>query len=74
MATLSNDRRIPGAWSIVFQLSRTEGFLSLYRGFVPKFVRLALGGGILMGSFEYILSTFETVYWFTVGKVEMPTF
>ncbi|ETO01206.1 hypothetical protein RFI_36233 [Reticulomyxa filosa] len=67
-------QQIPWALGMVYTLSRTEGVSSLYRGFVPKFLRLALGGGVLMLSFEYILNGFETVYWFTAGHVREPSF
>ena len=60
---------IPWACKAVFKLWEREGFLSLYRGFIPKVTRLALGGGILMFSFEWMLAGVETIHLMTIGRV-----
>ncbi|TPX48056.1 hypothetical protein SeLEV6574_g02264 [Synchytrium endobioticum] len=53
----------PGAivkysWSIpaLGRIAREEGFKSLYKGFVPKVMRLGPGGGILLVVFDFVSS------------------
>jgi len=39
---------------------REEGFGALYKGFVPKVLRLAPGGGVLLLVVEFTLGVFRT--------------
>jgi hypothetical protein len=41
-------------------IAREEGFVALYKGFVPKVLRLAPGGGILLLVVEFTLGMFRT--------------
>ena len=58
-------------WALqcVYNVYKEEGFLALYRGFVPKLLRLGLGGGILMFSFEYSLCFIEMVHLFATRQI-----
>jgi hypothetical protein len=38
---------------------REEGFTALYKGFVPKVLRLAPGGGVLLLVVEFTLGVFR---------------
>ena len=42
------------AWSGVYYIARTEGIRGLYRGFLPKVLRLGPGGGILLVVFDIV--------------------
>ena len=53
--------KIDWACKLVYNIYKTEGVLALYRGFAPKILRLGLGGGILMFSFEYCLAVIEYI-------------
>ncbi|KZT58155.1 organic acid transporter [Calocera cornea HHB12733] len=60
--------KVPGVapkynWAIpsLFIVAREEGFSALYKGFVPKVLRLAPGGGILLLVVEFTLNTFRQV-------------
>eukprot|EP01084_Bolivina_argentea_P215380 365646_1 len=59
----------PWALRAVYNVYKDEGFCALYRGFVPKLLRLGLGGGILMFSFEYTLMFIEMVHLFATRQV-----
>ena len=63
------NNKIPWALKCVYNIYRDEGVLALYRGFVPKLLRLGLGGGILMFSFEYSLIMMEMVHLFATRQV-----
>jgi len=41
-------------------IAREEGAVALYKGFVPKVLRLAPGGGVLLLVVEFTLSVFRT--------------
>lgn len=59
----------PWALSYVYSIYKNEGVFALYRGFVPKVLRLSVGGGVLIFSFEFMLSFLEYVHLITVGQV-----
>ena len=40
-------------------IAREEGFVALYKGFVPKVLRLAPGGGVLLLVVEFTLGVFR---------------
>jgi hypothetical protein len=40
-------------------IAREEGFAALYKGFVPKVLRLAPGGGVLLLVVEFTLDVFR---------------
>lgn len=40
-------------------IAREEGFAALYKGFVPKVLRLAPGGGVLLLVVEFTLGVFR---------------
>jgi len=48
-------------WSIpsLFIVAREEGILALYKGFVPKVLRLGPGGGILLVVYTVIMDSFK---------------
>ncbi|KAH6894318.1 mitochondrial 2-oxoglutarate/2-oxoadipate transporter-like protein [Thelonectria olida] len=48
------------AWPAVFTVAREEGFSALYKGFVPKVLRLGPGGGILLVVFTTVMDTFRS--------------
>ncbi|KFA68259.1 hypothetical protein S40285_01625 [Stachybotrys chlorohalonatus IBT 40285] len=63
---IQNTPRIPGqvpkynwAWPGVFTVAREEGFSALYKGFLPKVLRLGPGGGILLVVFTTVMDTFR---------------
>jgi solute carrier family 25 2-oxodicarboxylate transporter 21 len=41
-------------------VAREEGFAALYKGFVPKVLRLGPGGGILLVVFEVVSGFMRT--------------
>lgn len=43
----------------LFTIAREEGFAALYKGFVPKVLRLAPGGGVLLLVVEATLGVFR---------------
>lgn len=52
---IQNSPRVPGstpkynwAWPALVTVAREEGFSALYKGFVPKVLRLGPGGGVLL--------------------------
>ncbi|KAL6865732.1 hypothetical protein ACO1O0_001830 [Amphichorda felina] len=47
------------AWPSVFTVAREEGFSALYKGFVPKVLRLGPGGGILLVVFTGVMDMFR---------------
>lgn len=48
-----------GSYRLV-TIAREEGVRALWKGFVPKVLRLAPGGGVLLLVVEFTLSTFRT--------------
>jgi solute carrier family 25 2-oxodicarboxylate transporter 21 len=40
-------------------IAREEGLVALYKGFVPKVLRLAPGGGVLLLVVEFTLGVFR---------------
>ncbi|KAK0382798.1 hypothetical protein NLU13_9893 [Sarocladium strictum] len=47
------------AWPAIFTVAREEGFAALYKGFLPKVLRLGPGGGILLVVFTNVMDTFR---------------
>ncbi|KAM0439966.1 hypothetical protein ACHAPT_001066 [Fusarium lateritium] len=47
------------AWPSVVTVAREEGFSALYKGFLPKVLRLGPGGGILLVVFTTVMDTFR---------------
>lgn len=66
---INNNIYRPWAIKYIYNIYKNEGILSLYRGFLPKLIRLGLGGGILMFSFEYALTFIEMVHLFSTRQV-----
>lgn len=50
-------------WTLpgIIQIGRQEGFAGLYKGFTPKVLRLAPGGGVLLLVVEVVLDQFRKV-------------
>lgn len=50
-------------WTIpsVFTVAREEGFAALYKGFIPKVLRLGPGGGILLVVFTTCMDFFRSI-------------
>ena len=68
--TLNCMKKPDWAVFILKDIYKKEGISAFYRGFVAKVLRLGLGGGILIFSFEYVLSMFEFVYLLTAQRFE----
>lgn len=51
----------PWTFPGVVQIARDEGFAGLYKGFTPKVLRLAPGGGVLLLVVEVVLEQFRRV-------------
>ncbi|CAH0052916.1 unnamed protein product [Clonostachys solani] len=47
------------AWPGILTVAREEGFGALYKGFIPKVLRLGPGGGILLVVFTTVMDTFR---------------
>jgi solute carrier family 25 (mitochondrial 2-oxodicarboxylate transporter), member 21 len=63
---IQNSPRVKGvvpkynwAWPAVATVAREEGFGALYKGFVPKVLRLGPGGGILLVVFTGVMDFFR---------------
>lgn len=63
---IQNTPKVPGqvpkynwAWPAVFTVAREEGFSALYKGFLPKVLRLGPGGGILLVVFTGVMDMFR---------------
>jgi solute carrier family 25 (mitochondrial 2-oxodicarboxylate transporter), member 21 len=63
---IQNSPKVPGqvpkynwAWPAVATVMREEGFVALYKGFVPKVLRLGPGGGILLVVFTSVTDFFR---------------
>lgn len=66
---IQNTQRIAGVvpkynWTVpsVFTVFREEGFAALYKGFLPKVLRLGPGGGILLVVFTGCMDFFRTIH------------
>ena len=49
------------AWPAIGTVMREEGFAALYKGFLPKVLRLGPGGGILLVVFTGVMDFFKTM-------------
>ncbi|ANB13260.1 Odc1p [Sugiyamaella lignohabitans] len=65
---IQNTTRVPGVipkynWTLpsVVTVFREEGFGALYKGFLPKVLRLGPGGGILLVVFTGVMDFFRTI-------------
>lgn len=65
---IQNSPRVAGtvpkynwAWPAVLTVWREEGFGALYKGFIPKVLRLGPGGGILLVVFTGVMDFFRKV-------------
>jgi solute carrier family 25 2-oxodicarboxylate transporter 21 len=63
---IQNTQRVPGvvpkynwAWPAVATVAREEGFGALYKGFLPKVLRLGPGGGILLVVYTGVMDFFR---------------
>ncbi|KAI0386299.1 mitochondrial 2-oxodicarboxylate carrier 1 [Hypomontagnella monticulosa] len=54
-------RKYNWAWSACVTVFREEGFGALYKGFLPKVLRLGPGGGILLVVFTGVMDFFRTM-------------
>ncbi|KAG5361178.1 putative mitochondrial 2-oxodicarboxylate carrier [Yarrowia sp. C11] len=66
---IQNTTRVPGVipkynWTVpsVFTVFREEGFGALYKGFMPKVLRLGPGGGILLVVFTACMDFFRGIH------------
>lgn len=48
-------------WPSLFMVARDEGVAALYKGFIPKVLRLGPGGGILLVVFTACMDFFRTI-------------
>ncbi|CAK7566315.1 MAG: hypothetical protein SEPTF4163_004255 [Sporothrix epigloea] len=65
---IQNETRVPGvvskynwAWPAVSTVLKEEGFGALYKGFLPKVLRLGPGGGILLVVFQGTMDFFRKI-------------
>ncbi|KAA8909220.1 hypothetical protein TRICI_004610 [Trichomonascus ciferrii] len=65
---IQNTTRVPGVipkynWTVpsVVTVFREEGFAALYKGFLPKVLRLGPGGGILLVVFTGVMDFFRSI-------------
>ncbi|KAK9467182.1 mitochondrial carrier domain-containing protein [Lipomyces arxii] len=49
------------AWPSMYTVAKEEGFGALYKGFVPKVLRLGPGGGILLVVFTAVMDFFRSM-------------
>ncbi|KAL1899775.1 hypothetical protein Sste5346_002641 [Sporothrix stenoceras] len=63
---IQNETRVPGvvskynwAWPAVGTVLKEEGFAALYKGFLPKVLRLGPGGGILLVVYQGTMDFFR---------------
>ena len=49
------------AWPAIATVLREEGFSALYKGFLPKVLRLGPGGGILLVVYTEVIDFFKTI-------------
>ncbi|KAK5995063.1 Mitochondrial 2-oxodicarboxylate carrier 2 [Cladobotryum mycophilum] len=63
---IQNTPKVPGqipkynwAWPAIATVFKEEGAAALYKGFVPKVLRLGPGGGILLVVFTTVMDTFR---------------
>lgn len=54
-------RKYNWAWPSLGLVMREEGFAALYKGFVPKVLRLGPGGGILLVVFTGVMDVFRKI-------------
>ncbi|KAF2433878.1 mitochondrial carrier [Tothia fuscella] len=65
---IQNSPKVPGqlpkynwAWPALGTVFKEEGFSALYKGFLPKVLRLGPGGGILLVVFTGVMDFFRTM-------------
>lgn len=65
---IQNSPKVPGqtpkynwAWPAVATVAKEEGFAALYKGFIPKVLRLGPGGGILLVVFTGVMDFFRSM-------------
>ncbi|KAK4217212.1 mitochondrial carrier domain-containing protein [Rhypophila decipiens] len=65
---IQNTIRVPGqtpkynwAWPALATVTREEGFAALYKGFIPKVLRLGPGGGILLVVYTGVMDFFRNM-------------
>lgn len=49
------------AWGAVATVAREEGYRALYKGFLPKVLRLGPGGGILLVVYQGVMEFLQTM-------------
>lgn len=55
-------RKYNWSWPSLGTIYKEEGFKALYKGFVPKVLRLGPGGGILLVVFTGVMDFFRTIH------------
>eukprot|EP00931_Biecheleriopsis_adriatica_P105601 TRINITY_DN80160_c0_g1_i1.p1 TRINITY_DN80160_c0_g1~~TRINITY_DN80160_c0_g1_i1.p1 ORF type:complete len:303 (-),score=65.15 TRINITY_DN80160_c0_g1_i1:155-1063(-) len=48
-------------WESLSTIAKEEGIQALYKGFAPKVIRMGIGGGVAMASFEFALRMLATL-------------
>lgn len=59
---IGKEHKIPWTLPFLRNIALNEGFFALYKGFVPKVLRLGPGGGILLVVFETVSGLFKKMY------------
>jgi hypothetical protein len=57
--TFEKGQKKPWTVTGVWQIGKAEGFSGLYKGFTPKVLRLAPGGGVLLLVVEVVLEQYR---------------
>jgi solute carrier family 25 (mitochondrial 2-oxodicarboxylate transporter), member 21 len=55
MGSESRGQKVPWVWPGVIEVYKAEGVTALYKGLVPKLVRFAPGGGILLVVYTFVI-------------------
>ncbi|KAJ4326958.1 hypothetical protein N0V84_002571 [Fusarium piperis] len=59
-STTAGKETIPWVWSGILRVFREEGVAALYKGLVPKVVRFAPGGGIMLVVYSFMIDLLAT--------------
>jgi solute carrier family 25 2-oxodicarboxylate transporter 21 len=57
--TFEKGQKKPWTFPGIYQIAKTEGIAGLYKGFTPKVLRLAPGGGVLLLVVEVVLEQYR---------------
>ena len=70
---LVQQRKYTRVWSSLAMIAREEGWRALYRGFVPKALRLGIGQSVGLITFQRLLKAAGVAEYDDVEALEMAT-